>query len=243
MIEIARIKWGSINDQIITCLVKMEEIATTTTFNGGFRGCIGIRVEIVAYKTRESDAVCIGIFPLADNLKNILSSVSTFKLNAKGRICFQLVQKSGSIISDVAAPRNVGNLKVFNIITLNFTREDLESAERVPFGDVPLSACKRRDRHAHTMATASSAASSFLITFFIMICESLLSSFSDSYFQGLLPAQNQFCRRVRKDAVFLTCLLSRLRFLQTPHTRAASISAPPPAVYSLVPAPPVEGSS
>ena len=55
---------------------------------------------------------------------------------------------------------------------------------------------------AHTMATASSAASSFLITFFIMICESLLSSFSDSYFQGLLPAQNQFCRRVRKDAGF-----------------------------------------
>ena len=38
-----------------------------------------------------------------------------------------------------------------------------------------------------------------------MICESLLSSFSDSYFQGLLPAQNQFCRRVRKDAGFLTC--------------------------------------
>ena len=58
---------------------------------------------------------------------------------------------------------------------------------------------------AHTMATASSAASSFLIAFFIMICESLLSSFSDSYFQGLLPAQNQFCRRVRKDAGFLTC--------------------------------------
>ena len=41
-----------------------------------------------------------------------------------------------------------------------------------------------------------------------MICESLLSSFSDfsdSYFQGLLPAQNQFCRRIRKDAGFLTC--------------------------------------
>jgi len=55
---------------------------------------------------------------------------------------------------------------------------------------------------AHTMATASSAASSFLIAFFIMICENLLSSFSDSYFQGLLPAQNQFCRRVRKDAGF-----------------------------------------
>ena len=152
MIEIARIKWGSINDQIITCLVKMDVIATTTTFNGGFRGCIGIRVEIVAYNARKSDAVSIGIVPFADNLKNLLSSVSVgsvdkLKLSAKGRICFQLVQKSGRIISDVAAPRNVGNLKVFNIITLNITLEDLESAERVPCGDVPLSACKRRDRH------------------------------------------------------------------------------------------------
>lgn len=142
MIDIARIKWGSINDQIITCLVKMDVIATTTTFNGGFRFCIGIRVEIVAYKTRESDAVSIGIVPFADNLKNLLSSVSVgsvdkMKLSAKGRICFQLVQKSGRIISDVAAPRNVGNLKVFNIITLNITLEDLESAERVPCGDVP----------------------------------------------------------------------------------------------------------
>ena len=85
MIEIARIKWGSINDQIITCLVKMEEIATTTTFNGGFRGCIGIRVEIVAYNARKSDAVIIGITPLADNRKNILSIFCLAKLVADGR--------------------------------------------------------------------------------------------------------------------------------------------------------------
>ena len=84
MIEIAMIKWGSINDQIITCLVKMDVIATTTTFNGGFRFCIGIRVEIVAYKTRESDAVSIGIMPLADNLKNIPSRVCIGKQRADG---------------------------------------------------------------------------------------------------------------------------------------------------------------
>ena len=143
MIEIARIKWGSINDQIITCLVKMDVIATT--FNGGFRFCIGIRVEIVAYKTRESDAVSIGIIPLADNRKNILSRVGLGKQRADGISSLQLGQKIIRI--DVAAPLNVGNLKVFNIITLNFTLEDLESAERVPCGDVPLSACKRRDRH------------------------------------------------------------------------------------------------
>ena len=131
MIEIARIKWGSINDQIITCLVKMEEIATTTTFNGGFRGCIGIRVEIVAYKTRESDAVIIGIMPLADNRKNFLSRFGIGKQRADMISFPQFVQKIIRIIDDVAAPINVGNLKVFNIITLNITLEDLESAVSV----------------------------------------------------------------------------------------------------------------
>ena len=38
---------------------------------------------------------------------------------------------SMGIIDDVAAPINVGNLKVFNIITLNITLEDLESAVSV----------------------------------------------------------------------------------------------------------------
>ena len=104
----------------------------------------------------------------------------------------------------MAAPRNAGKRRI--VLTTNNTLEDLESDVIVVFVEVLLSlprfVCKRRDRHAHTMATASSAASSFLIAFFIMICENLLSSFSDSYFQGLLPAQNQFCRRVRKDAGF-----------------------------------------
>lgn len=43
----------------------------------------------------------------------------------------QFVQKIIRIIDDVAAPINVGNLKVFNIITLNITLEDLESAVSV----------------------------------------------------------------------------------------------------------------
>ncbi len=83
-------------------------------------------------------------------------------------------------MSDAAAPPNVGNLKAISIITRNITLEDLESVVTV-VGEVLLSVfCKRRDAMAHTMATASSAASSFLIVFFIMICENLLSSFSDS---------------------------------------------------------------
>ena len=182
--------------------------------------------------------------PFADNRKNVLSSEISFKLTADGRICRQLRQKLVRL-SDAAAPPNVGKRL---IVLTNNTLEDLESAVIVFCVEVLLSlprvVCKRGDRHAHTMATASSAASSFLITFFIMICENLLSSFSDSYFQGLLPAQNQFCRRVRKDAGFFNVPSFRVcAFCKPPHTRAASISASPPAVYSLVPAPPVEGSS
>ena len=54
MIEIAKVKVGSINDQIITWLWNVD--ATGVICNDGFRVCIGIRVEIAAYKTRESDA-------------------------------------------------------------------------------------------------------------------------------------------------------------------------------------------
>ena len=136
MIGIARVKVGSINDQIITCLAKGEGMVT---FSEGFRLCVCIRVEIVAYKTRKSDAVIIGIMPFADNRKNILNSVSTFKLIANGGIILQLGQKVRRIISDALAPLNVGNL-----IALNITLEDLETAERVVVLDVLLSVvCKR----------------------------------------------------------------------------------------------------
>ena len=77
MIEIAKVKVGSINDQIITWLWNVD--ATGVICNDGFRVCIGIRVEIAAYKTRESDAVIIGIMPCADNRKDILNSGSIFK--------------------------------------------------------------------------------------------------------------------------------------------------------------------
>ena len=60
MIVIARIKVGSINDQIITCPVigDLDDIAGS--WNEGLRVCVCSRVEIVAYKTRKSDAVIIG---------------------------------------------------------------------------------------------------------------------------------------------------------------------------------------
>ena len=51
MIVIAIAKVDSINDQIITCLGNGD--GTVATYNVGVRGCT-IRVEIVAYKTRES---------------------------------------------------------------------------------------------------------------------------------------------------------------------------------------------
>ena len=130
MIGIVFGKVGSINEQIITCLGLGNGEGIATSSNDVCRVCI-IRVEIVAYKTRESDAVIIGIMPSADNLKNILSSGSTFKLTADALSCLQLGQKILRISDDVAAPINVGNLKVFNIITLNITLEDLESAVSV----------------------------------------------------------------------------------------------------------------
>lgn len=130
MIGIVFGKVGSINEQIITCLGLGNGEGIATSSNDVCRVCI-IRVEIVAYKTRESDAVIIGIMPSADNLKNILSSGSTFKLTADELSCLQLGQKILRISDDVAAPINVGNLKVFNIITLNITLEDLESAVSV----------------------------------------------------------------------------------------------------------------
>ena len=84
----------------------------------------------MAYNARKSDAVIIGIMPFADNRKNVLSSGSTFKLTADAlRLALQVgPEKSSEFSDDVAAPINVGNLKVFNIITLNITLEDLESA-------------------------------------------------------------------------------------------------------------------
>ena len=48
MIEIAKVKVGIINDQIITWLWNFD--GTVATYNGGFRVCKGIRVDIVAYK-------------------------------------------------------------------------------------------------------------------------------------------------------------------------------------------------
>lgn len=60
MIVIAIVKVGSINDQIITWLWNFD--GTAVTYNGGLR--VSIRVEIVAYKARKSDAVIIGITPI-----------------------------------------------------------------------------------------------------------------------------------------------------------------------------------
>ena len=130
MIGIVFGKVGSINEQIITCLGLGNGEGIATSSNDVCRVCI-IRVEIVAYKTRESDAVIIGIMPLADNRKNFLSRFGIGKQRADGISFPQFVQKIIRIIDDVAAPINVGNLKVFNIITLNITLEDLESAVSV----------------------------------------------------------------------------------------------------------------
>ena len=147
MIEIVFVKGGSINDQIITWLWNFDATGVKT-LNDGFR--VSIRVEIVAYTTRKSDAVIIGITPFADNRNSFLRSEISFKLTADGRICRQLRQKLGRI-SDAFAPLCVGNLKVINIITLNITREDLESGVLVFCVEVLLSlprvVCKRRDRH------------------------------------------------------------------------------------------------
>ena len=146
-IGIARFKVGSINDQIITCVVKVEGMVT---YSGVCRICVCSRVEILADKTGESNAVIIGITPFADNRKNFLNSgsvgsvgsVDRLKLSANDRSILQFFQKIIRM-SDVAAPRCIGNL-----IALNITLEDLESFERVVFIDVLLNVvCKRRDRH------------------------------------------------------------------------------------------------
>ena len=153
MIVIAIVKVDSINDQIITCLGNGD--GTAVTYNVGFRGST-IRVEIVAYKTRESDAVIIGIVPFADNRKNFLNSGSVgsvgsddrLKLSANDRSSLQFFQKIIRI-SDVAAPRNVGKRRI--VLTTNNTLEDLESDVIVVVVEVLLSLprfeCKRGDRH------------------------------------------------------------------------------------------------
>ena len=146
MIGIALAKGASINDQIITCLIKFEATGVTT-LKDGVRVCIGIRVDIVAYKTRESDAVIIGIMPFADSRNSFLRSEISFKLTADGRIFRQFLQKILRM-RDVFAPRNVGNLKAISIITRNITIEDLEGVVLVFCVEVLLSVvCKRRDRH------------------------------------------------------------------------------------------------
>ena len=152
MIVIAIVKVDSINDQIITWLWNFD--GTAATYNGGLR--VSIRVEIVAYKARKSDAVIIGIIPLADNRKNFLNSgsvgsvgsVDRMKLSANDRSILQFFQKIIRM-SDVAAPRNVGKRRI--VLTTNNTLEDLESDVIVVFVEVLLSLprfeCKRRDRH------------------------------------------------------------------------------------------------
>ena len=141
MIGIARFKVGNINDQIITCLLNGDGDHIAGTWNGD-SPVYSIRVEIVAYKARKSDAVIIGIMPFADNRNSFLSSEISFKLTADGRICRQLRQKLVRL-SDVAAPLNVGNLRGI----INITLEDLESFERVVGSDLLSVVCKRRDRH------------------------------------------------------------------------------------------------
>ena len=138
----ATAKGGSINDQIITCLIKFEATGVTTLFDG-CRVCMGIRVDIVAYKTRESDAVIIRSCPALHNIKDFLEAICVGKLAAEGRICPQFGQKILRM-RDVFAPLNVGN----RIVITNITLEDLESVVTVVFVDVLLSVvCKRRDRH------------------------------------------------------------------------------------------------
>ena len=135
-------KGGSINDQIITWLWNFEGTGVTT-LKDGFRVCIGIRVDIVAYKTRESDAVIIRSCPALHNIKDFLEAICVGKLAAEGRICLQFGQKILRM-RDVLAPLNVGN----RIVITNNTIEDLESVVTVVFVDVLLSVvCKRRDRH------------------------------------------------------------------------------------------------
>ena len=144
MIGIAIAKVDIINDQIITCLGNGD--GTVATYNVGVRGCT-IRVEIVAYKTRESDAVIIGIMPFADNRKNLRNRGGIGKISADGSICSQLFQKL-IMINDVFAPINAGKRR---IVLTNNTLEDLESDVTVVFVEVLLSlprfVCKRRDRH------------------------------------------------------------------------------------------------
>ena len=143
MIEIVFVKGGSINDQIITWLWNFDATGVNT-LNDGCRG--SIRVDIVAYTTRKSDAVLIRSAPLADNRSSFLRSETSFKLIADGKICRQLRQKLVRM-SDAAAPPNVGN----RIVITNITREDLESVVTVASVEVLLSlprvVCKRRDRH------------------------------------------------------------------------------------------------
>ena len=139
MIVFAIVKLGSINDQIITCPALGDGDHIAATWNVGLRVCVCSRVEIVAYKTRKSDAVIIGFMPCADNRKNILSIVSTVKLIADDRSCLQLRQKIGRIMDD-AAPLNVGNLL---IVLTNITLEDLESFEIVVGSDLLIVVCKR----------------------------------------------------------------------------------------------------
>ena len=161
MIEIAKVKVGIINDQIITWLWNFD--GTVATYNGGFRVCKGIRVDIVAYKTRESDAVIIGITPLADNRKNILNIVSTVKLIADSRICLQFGQKILRM-RDVFAPINVEKRL---IVLTNNTLEDLESDVTVEFVEVLLSVvCKHRDRHGAHHGNCQQSSHEFLHCFF-----------------------------------------------------------------------------
>ena len=136
-------KGGSINDQIITWLFNFEATGVTT-LSDGVRVCIGIRVDIVAYKTRESDAVIIRSFPVLHNINDFLEAICVGKLAAEGRICPQFGQKILRM-RDVFAPINVGNR---SIVITNNTIEDLESGVTVVCVEVLLSVvCKRRDRH------------------------------------------------------------------------------------------------
>ena len=125
MIEIAKVKVGIINDQIITWLWNFD--GTVATYNVGFRVCKGIRVDIVAYKTRESDAVIIRRCPVLHNIKDFLEAICVGKLAAEGRICIQFGQKILRM-RDVFAPINVGKRL---IVLTNNTLEDLESAVSV----------------------------------------------------------------------------------------------------------------
>ena len=73
-------KGGSINDQIITWLWNFEGTGVTT-LKDGFRVCIGIRVDIVAYKTRESDAVII-----RSCASRFITSRTSWRLSGVGKL-------------------------------------------------------------------------------------------------------------------------------------------------------------